>query len=360
MPDAPRVMAMTLPLKKDMFGGLSVWGWSGWVCGWGGGAAGGVAAAIAVEAANFAVPTLEARDNCLIFIAIAPRTMRVVTTLVLVYLIVSAFCLPAPFQSNGKPYVSVPDLYKGLRLDKVPTTLEDGLVLSASNDTRYGYHFARPVDSIIRVMNGPLKVIIVPIFGKLINCTVSFQHWGILVSDESPPTGRKEPGTASPAPTNGTVFEPRYSGSTGLLYLDVKKWPTYWWRPQTVRYLGTLNRTDIELVNIGLAYIQHMEQGEFHNIYRNCQIFTSWYAKALWPHPALPMRVDQMRGKFWWWFRDWGRTLTHVQKKFGNFLGANNDVDELDSSIQFVPIEELLGNETTGDERDYTWFNSNG
>jgi hypothetical protein len=268
--------------------------------------------------------------------------MRLVTTVTVAHLIASALGLPSPFQSDGKSYISVPDLYEGLRLDEVPTTFEDGLVLSRSNETRYGYHFARPVDSLIRVMNGPLKFIMLPIFGKMINTTISFQHWGLLVSDEPPVNGTAEPGTVIPAPTNGTVFEPRNSGNTGLLYLDVKNWSKYWWRPKMVRYLGPLDRTDVELVNIGRAYIQHMGREGFHNIYRNCQIFTTWYSEALWPQPALPRRVDQMCGKFWWWFKDWESTLKYMWKKSGNILGANNELRELDSSIEFVPLKELV------------------
>jgi hypothetical protein len=267
--------------------------------------------------------------------------MRLVSKVVLVHLIASGLCLPSPFQSH-RQYTSVPELYEGLTLDEVPTTFEEGLVLRKSNDTRYGYHFARPVDSIIRFMNGPLKLIILPFFGKVINSTISFQHWGILVSDESPLNGTVEPGTVIPAPKNGTVFEPRNSGNTGLIHFDVKNWSTYWWRPKTVRYLGTVNHSDVELVNIGRVYVRHMGREGFHNIYRNCQIFTTWYAKALWVQLALPRRADQMWGKFWWWFRDWGKTLKYVWKRSGNFLGASNGIEELDSSIEFVPVEKLI------------------
>src|SRR5271170_7491659 len=105
--------------------------------------------------------------------------MRPVITVFLVHLAVFSFCLPSPFQSNGQPYISVPDLYEGLRLDEVPTTFEEGLVLSRSNETRYGYQFGRPLDSFIQVLRSPVKFLVVPLFGKMVNTTVCFQHWGI-------------------------------------------------------------------------------------------------------------------------------------------------------------------------------------
>jgi hypothetical protein len=288
--------------------------------------------------------------------------MRLVTTVFLVHLVASSFCLPSPFQSNGQPYISVPDLYEGLRLDEVPTTFEEGLVLSRSNETRYGYQFGRPLDSVIRVLNSPLKFLIVPLFGEMANNTVGFQHWGILVSDEMPLLNGTmvEPGTVIPAITDGILFELRNSENTGLIYLDVKRWATYWWRPMMVRYLGPMNHTDIEMVNIGRAYIQHVGREGFHNIYRNCQIFTTWYAKALWGQPALPRTTDQTWGKFWWWFRDWGSTFKYGWRRFGNFLGANNELDELDSSIEFVPMEELLeySSATAGGDQDCTSCNN--
>lgn len=270
--------------------------------------------------------------------------MRLVRTVSLVHFVAFALSLPSPFQSNGQPYISVPDLYEGLRLDEVPTTFEEDLVLSRSHKTRYGYQFGRPLDNALRAMSGPLKSIINPLFGKMINTTICFQHWGLVVSEELPLNGdgTVEPGTVIPGPNDGMIFELRNSENTGLIYLDVKRWSTYWWRPMTVRYLGPLNHTDIELVNIGRAYIQHIGREGFHNIYRNCQIFTTWYAKALWPQPALPGTTDQMFGKFWWWFRDLKSTFNYGWRKFGNFLGANNELDELDSSIKFVPFEDLL------------------
>ena len=70
-----------------------------------------------------------------------------------------------------------------------------------------------------------------------------------------------------------------------------------------VTFLGTVNRTDQELVGIQIA-----REG-FHNFYRNCEHFTTWYIQALWPDISLATRGDQLLGKLVWWFKDRKKTI---------------------------------------------------
>ena len=272
--------------------------------------------------------------------------MRLVITAFLFH-ITSTLCAQTRFpEADEQSTIDVPDLYAMLPLEDIPTTFEAGMVLTRSNETRYGYQFGRPLDAMLRILKSPARIVLKPLFGKLVKNPAPFDHWGLLFSSEPPFNGTniiKQVGRMVPRPENGTVFELRNSINTGLVYLDVKRWENYTpHRPERVKFLGTLNRTDIELVNIGRAYIQHVGREGFHNFYRNCQIFTHWYAQALWPQPQLPTRMDQLFGKFVWWFKDWMKTARWAWKKVVNFLGFSNNEPEVDSSAAFVPVEQLL------------------
>ena len=260
--------------------------------------------------------------------------------------VASTLHLPTRFlEADERFNIAVPDLYEALALEDIPTTFEAGIVLVRSNETRYGYQFGRPPDTMLRILKSPAKIVLKPLFGKVLNNSAPFHHWGLLFSFE-PPSNRtnstEEVGHIVPRPENGIVFELRNSANTGLIYLDVKRWENYTYRPEMVKFLGTLNRTDIELVNIGRAYIQHVGRKGFHDFYRNCQIFTQWYASALWVQPQLPTRMDQLLGKFIWWFKDWSMTARWVWKKVINFLGFSNNGPEVDSSAAFVPVDQLV------------------
>jgi len=166
-----------------------------------------------------------------------------------------------------------------------------------------------------------------------------------MVSTEPPyndTSWKVRQGKNVPRPETGTVFELRNSGNTGLVYLDVTKWQNYKIRAEKVKYLGTLNKSDIELVNIGRAYIKEVGREGFHNFYRNCQVFTSWYSQALWPRTQLGTRADQLFGKMLWWFKDWKKTVKCGWDKFVNLLGFKKPVEEVDEEAEFVPPEVLL------------------
>lgn len=279
-------------------------------------------------------------------------------TLTALSLLSSAWCLPTPFsdlalsqaEPNRGSYIPVPDLYESLALSDVPTTFQQGITLTRSNETRYGYQFGRPPDKLLGVLKTPLGLVLKPLFGKLINETESFHHWGIMVSTEPPynDTSRMvRKGKDVPRPNTGTVFELRNSGNTGLVYLDVKRWDTYKIRAEKVKYLGTLNKNDIELVSIGRAYIKQVGREGFHNLYRNCQVFTSWYSKALWPRTPLGTRADQLFGKMLWWFKDWKKTLKCGWDRFANALGFKKNVEEVDQEAEFIPPQVLLNENAT-------------
>jgi hypothetical protein len=133
-----------------------------------------------------------------------------------------------------------------------------------------------------------------------------------------------------------------------LVYLDVKTWENYTIRAPKVRYLGPLAKNDIELVNIGRAYIKQVGREGFHNFYRNCQVFTTWYSKALWPDARLEgRRADQLFGKLLWWFKDWGKTVKCGWDRVVNFLGFRGRVGEVDEEVEFIPPEVLLDENVT-------------
>jgi hypothetical protein len=279
-------------------------------------------------------------------------TMRLIVTALAFCFSSLALCAPTALinvQDAGVEYerstIDVPDLYSILPLEDVPTTFEEGIVLNRSNETRHVYQFGRPPEGLIKALNSPFGLVLKPLFGKVINDTTTFHHWGILISSEEPFNRTNitlQVGHMVRSPETGTVYELRNSDNTGLVYLDVKKWETYIYRASKVKFLGTLNRSDIELVNIGRAYIQHVGREGFNNFYRNCQIFTAWFEQALWPRPPLSTRADQLLGKFIWWFRDWKKTAKWGWGKVTNLLGISSHVEEVDSSADFVPVDELL------------------
>ena len=274
--------------------------------------------------------------------------------------------VPTPFSSvefsaaDNTSCIPVRELYKSLSLQEIPTTFQDGMVLSLSNETRYGYQFSRTPDRLLRVFKSPFGSVLKPLLGKWINETEAFHHWGIMVSTEPPynDTSREvRKGKKVPRPETGTIFELRNSGNTGLIYLDVKKWQNYGTRAEKVKYLGKLNKSDIELVNIGRAYIKEVGREGFHNFYRNCQVFTSWYSRALWPRTPLGTRADQLFGKMLWWFKDWKKTAKYGWDKFVNLLGFKKPVEEVDEEAQFVPPEILLQErwEKVDEARNENW-----
>jgi hypothetical protein len=261
-------------------------------------------------------------------------------------LLVCGIPTPSAFhEADNSSYIPVPVLYQSLSLSDIPTTFEDGMVLSRSNETRWGYQFARPPDKLLRALKTPLGFILGPLFGKWLNETQSLHHWGILVSTE-PPYNRTglglRTGKMVPRPETGTVFELRNSDNTGLVYLDIKRWQNYKIRVNKLKYLGPLNKSDMELVNIGRAYIKQVGREGFHNFYRNCQVFTTWYSKALWPEVSLGARADQLFGKMLWWFKDWKKTIRSGRDHVVNFLGFKKPVEEVDEEVEFIPVDVLL------------------
>ena len=251
-----------------------------------------------------------------------------------------------PPRQNNVSTIAVPDLYENLALEDIPTTVGDDVVLSNRIRTRYGYFFGRPVTRVTRLLNHPVGKFLRPVFGRFIADVPSILHWGILTSDERPYNStRKLPrgGTWVPRPDTGMIFELRNSANTGLIYLDVKNWETYSYRPEKVKFLGVHNRTDEDLITIGRTYIQHVGREGFHNFYRNCQVFTTWYTKALWPKVPVSKRADQLFGKLLWWFKDWKKTAKWGVEKVKSFFGFRADnVEAPDSAVAFVAVEELL------------------
>ena len=230
-----------------------------------------------------------------------------------------------------------------MTLQDIPTTVAEDVFLTNCSLTRYGYHMARPVD---RIFRNPVGRLLKPLLARIMTEMSFVQHWGVLISTEPPASHDDDlprAGSKVPRPETGLIYELRNSANTGLVYLDLKNWTTYGWRYPTMRYLGTLNKTDEELIIIGRAYIQHVGKEGFHNFYRNCQHFATWYSKALWPKVTLAQRADQLFGKALWWFRDMKKTTKWGLNKFGGWLGFPvADAEAVDSATEFVELEDVL------------------
>jgi hypothetical protein len=272
-----------------------------------------------------------------------------------------ASCNPVPFSGanerrlgRNSSRIPVTELYVRLPLEDIPTTIDEDVILSNSTSIRYGYLMGRPVT---RVLANPLGKFLQPILGRFLSDIPSILHWGILISKEPPVsyniTGKlPRIGTRVARPETGLIFELRNSANTGLIYLDVKNWTTYIYRQDKVKYQGILNQTDEQLITLGRAYIQHVGREGFHNFYRNCQIFTTWYIKALWPKASISTRADQLLGKMLWWFKDWKKTFKWTADKVKGWLGFRvNNVEEIDSSAEFVDVPDLV-DERSGSEPD--------
>ena len=277
---------------------------------------------------------------------------RYTTVLLWIWLwLAIVICNPLPSSGNrsrdmkvreeplGRRLLYVTELYPKLPLQDIPTTIADDVILTNSSITRYGYLMGRPMTRFLNNWFGTT------ILAKFMSKLPPILHWGILISKELPLTNRltdslPKPGTKVSRPETGLIFELRNSVNTGLIYLDIKNWETYDYRQNWVRYQGTLNKTDDQLIALGRAYIQHVGKEGFHDFYRNCQIFSTWYIKALWPKASLATRADQMFWKMLWWFRDWGKTLKWGADNLKRLLGLKvDDIEEIDSSAQFVNIE---------------------
>lgn len=270
--------------------------------------------------------------------------------LYVITLVTFASCNPHPFsggitsrlRGNGS-HVPLPQLYRDLALEDIPTTISEDVILTLEPRTRYGYRFGRPVSWLL---TSPVTRTFLRLFNGSIAKFPLILHWGLLISDEPPYNGTRRlprPGKSVPRPETGIIFELRNSVNTGLIYLDVMRWDNYEYREDKIKFLGKLNQTDEELIKIGRAYIQHVGREGFHGFYRNCQIFTSWYAKALWPKVPLSIRADQLFGKIIWWFKDWNRTIKWGLNKVRGRLGLRVKKEvKLDSSAEFIEVEELL------------------
>jgi hypothetical protein len=293
--------------------------------------------------------------------------MLMLSRILVVFLLFLTITSSAPVAFSGGekpgkgPKIPVPQLYRNLTINEIPTTIAKGLILQLKDQgetkIRYGYFVGRPVS---RIFRGALAQYVLTIIVKILAKMPPFLHWAILITEEPPETfnGKlPKPGTKVPRPETGIVFELRNSAKTGLIYLDIRDWDTYLFRQDKLEFLGSLNKTNEEIITIGRAYIQHLALGGFHNFYRNCQHFTSWYAKALWPeYSKSPTRVDQLLGKFLWWFRDWKKTVVWGVGKIRHWLGYQIEkVEEVDSSTDFVEMTEIMkGDSKSVSEDDKT------
>src|SRR5579859_2590437 len=205
-------------------------------------------------------------------------------------LTVVATCAPLPFSGGQKPgkgpKISVPVVYPQLHIDQIPTMLAlDAVLTNCPGKIRYGYFVGRPV---ARLFRNPFSRYLLTAIRNYLQKAPPVLHWALLISEEPPldKDGKLLPpsGTSVPSPNTGLVLEIKNSMLTGSIYLDVKNWTTYAsTRQDKVPYLGTLNKTDDELITIGRAYIRLVGVEGFSPFYRNCQHFTTWYTKALWP-----------------------------------------------------------------------------
>jgi hypothetical protein len=255
--------------------------------------------------------------------------------------------------ANDTLKIPVTELYKVLPIEEVPTTIAPDVRLSNKTRVRYGYSFGRPVSRVERFLDNRFGSIFKPLVGGLMRKFPEILHWGLLVSTSPPFDDRDriaKPGKWVPSPQDGIIFELRNSGNNNLVYLDIKNWTSYQDAPPKVKYHGRLNKTDMELMNMGEAYIKQVGIKGFSNYYRNCQVFTSWFVEALWPKVPTAKRFDQLFGKALWWFKDWKKTARWGANKLKGFLGFRVDkVEEVDSEAEFVPVEEILSGSSGSD-----------
>ena len=251
------------------------------------------------------------------------------------------------------------ELYRILPIEEVPTTIAPDVRLSNKTRTRYGYSFGRPVSRVERLLDTRVGSLFRPLLKKIMGEFPEILHWGLLVSTFPPFDKRGNMANAGkwvPSPKDGIIFELRNSGNNNLVYLDIKNWTSYQDAPPKVKYHGRLNKTDMELMNMGEAYIKQVGIKGFNNYYRNCQVFTSWFVKALWPKVPTAKRFDQLFGKALWWFKDWKKTAKWGTDKLKGFLGFRVDnVEEVDSEAEFVPVEELLSGGSGSDTERSTY-----
>jgi hypothetical protein len=261
---------------------------------------------------------------------------------------VSAVPVPWIHEGSGNEiHVDVPSEYQGHGLEQVPIHAYQNVYLTNDTTTRYGYFLGRPVR---RVFSGKIGEFFQSLVGRLIGRMPPLLHWAILITSQPPPTkhqdfdysGEIDPtqaiGERFPAPDTGLVVELRHDAKTDMTSLNLKNWTHYQWRPESAMYLGPINKTDTEVITIGRVYLRYLLQGGFNDYRRNCQHFTAWYIQALWPDAPVPgPRVDQLFGKLLWWGVDWKKTKTWM---LGKIYGE--EVEELDSDLEFVKLEDLL------------------
>lgn len=275
-------------------------------------------------------------------------------------------CMSSPLLTKGHGIwrykngtkIHVQELYSQLPLKDIPTTVDEDVLLSNVTEVRYGYLMGRPITCSIR---NRLGMVLNPLLDWVWSGLPSFLHWGVLISREPPYNISNHAellpyvGKRVPRPETGLIFELRHSANTGLVYLDLKNWISYEYRQDKLKFEGTLNKTDAELITIGRAYIQHVgKEGGYHSLYRNCQIFTAWYIKELWPKAPLNRRFDQLFGKMAWWFKDWSKTSKWGTNKIKGWLGFRKyNVEEVDSPAEFIGVEKLLST-TSDSDREIT------
>jgi hypothetical protein len=108
--------------------------------------------------------------------------------------------------------------------------------------------------------------------------------------------------------------------ANALIYLDMKNWTNYVYQ----------EKSDI-------TYIEEIGREGFHNFHRNCQHFTSWNIKAVWPKSSwTATRADPLLGKLLLWFRDWERRGRWGRWGANKFKGETWLTNELDSCTEFV------------------------
>src|ERR1700738_1642019 len=274
---------------------------------------------------------------------------RLWTMLACLFLLSYVSCAPVPFFGHEKPLT---EILPQLALEDVPTYIaNDTKISNRTNCIRYGYTIGRPVEPMVHGFWGYVlnKTYLI----NFISRNPTLLHWGLLVSEEPPVYDSENgelppPQTRVPHPETGILFDLRNSeidGPNTGTTLDVLDWSTYAFHNDAlITYLGTLNHTDAELINIGRTYIRHIIKEGFHFLYRNCQIFTSWYTKALWPEMKMTptARIDQQAGKLIWWFRDWGKSLRLMGAKIIGWTGYKiSNVGNVDSPVEFMDLDTL-------------------
>lgn len=184
---------------------------------------------------------------------------------------------------------------------KSVTTQSDEKCEEIVGSSRAVYIFYRPCIQTFRgFATRYLNLCLRPIEGS-----VSFCHWGILVSPEHPPMTKKS-GQSHKLTQPWKQTNSSYEMEVPALSQNAQKvnagfleqcFPTRRRRSKNLIYLGTTTLSDDEITELGQIAVEYLElEGGYHGLLRNCQHFVVILAHMIFQDVKLPKCVDEVGG----------------------------------------------------------------